>query len=159
MLLRRLLVETFAPEIYEKILYDGEKHFSIAQVDRMIDKTIIVNGCSKSYAMTGWRSGYAAGPKEVINLMGKIISQETSNACSITQKASLEALTGPQESVEIMRKAFEERRNYVVERLNKINGVICPKPKGAFYVFPEISSFYGSKIKNSAELCKFDVGT
>lgn len=148
-------------EIYEKLIYGNAQHHSIASFSpELKERTVVVNGVSKTYAMTGWRIGYAAGPKKVISIMGNIESQETSNPCSIAQKAALEALTGPQESVETMRKAFDERREYVVSRLNSIKGISCLKPDGAFYAFPDVSSFYGSssngkKITNSAELCSY----
>ena len=120
-------------EIYEKILYDGAEHHSIAGLDPAIfPRTITINGVSKTYSMTGWRIGYAAGPLEVIKAMGKLQSQETSNPCSISQMAALEAITGPQDSVTMMVKAFDERRTYLVERLNSMEGVTCVKPKGAF---------------------------
>jgi aspartate aminotransferase len=110
--------------------------------------------------MTGWRIGYAAGPQEIIQAMGKIQSQQTSNPCSIAQAAALEALTGPQDSVERMRKAFDKRRKYIVQRANSITGVSCPEPQGAFYVFPDVSIFYGTslgdtRIDGSVSLCDF----
>ena len=147
-------------EIYEKIIYDGVAHHSIAAQEGMQEQTIVVNGVSKSYAMTGWRIGYAAGPGEIIQAMGKIQSQQTSNACSIAQAAALEALTGPQESVERMRKAFDKRRKYIVQRANSIPGISCPEPQGAFYVFPDVSIFYGTslgdtRIDGSVSLCDF----
>ncbi len=147
-------------EIYEKIIYDGTAHHSIAVQEGMQGQTIVINGVSKSYAMTGWRIGYAAGPREIIQAMGKIQSQQTSNPCSIAQAAALEALTGPQDSVERMRKAFDERRKYIVQRLNSILGISCPVPQGAFYVFPDFSVFYGTsggdtRIDGSVSLCDF----
>ncbi len=147
-------------EIYEKIIYDGAAHYSIAVQEGMPKQTIVINGVSKSYAMTGWRIGYAAGPEEIIQAMGKIQSQQTSNACSIAQAAALEALTGPQESVERMRKAFDKRRKYIVQRLNSTPGVSCPEPQGAFYVFPDVSVFYGTslgdtRIDGSVSVCDF----
>jgi len=148
-------------EIYEKILYDGAEHHSIAGLDPAIfSRTITINGVSKTYSMTGWRIGYAAGPLEVIKAMGKLQSQETSNPCSISQMAALEAITGPQDSVTMMVKAFDERRTYLVERLNSMDGVTCVKPKGAFYAFPDFSAHYGKSwngkaISNSVELSDF----
>jgi aspartate aminotransferase len=150
-------------EIYEKIIY-GVPHYSIAQMGEALKvRTILVNGVSKSYAMTGWRIGYAAGPKEVISLMARLQSQETSNPASISQMAALEALNGPQEGVERMRKAFEERRDAIVGRLNAIPGITCARPDGAFYVFPNTSALYGSrhkdrKVQNSLDLCNFLLG-
>jgi len=148
-------------EIYEKIVYDGFQFTSIASLsDEMKKKTIIVHGVAKTYAMTGWRIGYTAGPEEVISAMNNIQSQSTSNPTSIAQKASVEALAGPQNEVEKMVSAFAERRNYIVDRLNKMPGVSCYKPAGAFYVFPNFSSYYGKsyqgkKIENSTHLADF----
>jgi aspartate aminotransferase len=145
-------------EIYEKLIYDGESHISIASLgDEIKEKTIVVNGLSKSHAMTGWRIGYAAGPVEIIKTMTKIQSQSTSNPTSIAQKAAVAALKGPQDSVEGMRKEFEKRRNYLVNELNNINGISCRMPKGAFYAFPNISKVLekkndGKNIENSMEL-------
>jgi len=148
-------------EIYEKIVYDGFKFVSIASLNEEIrKKTIIVHGVAKTYAMTGWRIGYTAGPEEIVSAMNNIQSQSTSNPTSIAQKASVEALAGPQEEVSKMVAAFEERRNYIVDRLNKMPGVSCFKPIGAFYVFPNFSSYYGKsyqgkKISNSTELADY----
>lgn len=145
-------------EIYEKLIYDGESHISIASLgDEIKEKTIVVNGLSKSHAMTGWRIGYAAGPLEIIKTMTKIQSQSTSNPTSIAQKAAVAALKGPQDSVEGMRQEFEKRRNYLVNELNNINGISCRMPKGAFYAFPNISKVLekknnGKNIENSMEL-------
>ncbi|HAR64024.1 MAG TPA: aspartate aminotransferase [Candidatus Margulisbacteria bacterium] len=131
-------------EIYEKLTYDGNKYVSIASLDEEIKAlTVVVNGVSKSYAMTGWRIGYIAGPKEIITAVNNLQSHSTSNPTSISQKASVEAITGPQEAVEVMRKAFDERRKYVVAELNRIPGVSCLMPEGAFYVFPNISGLFG----------------
>jgi len=148
-------------EIYEKILYDGFEFKSIASLNEEIKKrTIIVHGVAKTYAMTGWRIGYTAGSEEIISAMNNIQSQSTSNPTSISQKASVEALSGPQSEVDKMVYAFAQRRNYVVDRLNKIEGVSCYKPVGAFYVFPNFSSYYGKsyqgkKIANSTILADF----
>jgi len=148
-------------EIYEKIVYDGFEFVSIASLNDEIKKrTIIVHGVAKTYSMTGWRIGYAAGPEEIISAMNNIQSQSTSNPTSIAQKASVEALIGPQNEVEKMVSAFTQRRNYIVDRLNKMPGVSCYKPVGAFYVFPNFSSYYGrsyegKKISNSTALADF----
>jgi len=148
-------------EIYEKIVYDGFKFVSIASLGEEIkNRTIIVHGVAKTYAMTGWRIGYTAGPEEIISAMDNIQSQSTSNPNSIAQKASVEALTGPQDDVGKMVSAFDERRRYIVDRLNKIPGVTCYNPAGAFYVFPNFSSYYkksyqGKKIANSTGLADF----
>jgi aspartate aminotransferase len=148
-------------EIYEKIVYDGFKFTSIASLrEEMKKRTIIVHGVAKTYAMTGWRIGYTAGAEEIISAMNNIQSQSTSNPTSIAQKASVEALIGPQSEVEKMVSAFTQRRNYIVDRLNKMSGVSCYKPVGAFYVFPNFSSYYGKsyqgkKIENSTYLADF----
>jgi aspartate aminotransferase len=148
-------------EIYEKIVYDGFEFASIASLsEEMKKRTIIVHGVAKTYAMTGWRIGYTAGSEEIIAAMNNIQSQSTSNPTSIAQKASVEALTGPQNEVEKMVTAFGQRRNYIVDRLNKIPGVSCYKPVGSFYVFPNFSSYYGKsyqgkKIENSTHLADF----
>ena len=148
-------------EIYEKIVYDGFPFISIASLsEEMKKKTIIVHGVAKTYAMTGWRIGYTAGSEEIISAMNNIQSQSTSNPTSIAQKASVEALAGPQDEVGKMVSAFAQRRNYIVDRLNKIPGVSCYKPAGAFYVFPNFSSYYGKsyqgkKIENSTHLADF----
>ncbi|GLI54296.1 MULTISPECIES: pyridoxal phosphate-dependent aminotransferase [Thermodesulfovibrio] len=137
-------------EIYEKLIYDDEKHISIASLGEEIkEKTIVVNGLSKSHAMTGWRIGYAAGPVEIIKTMTKIQSQSTSNPTSIAQKAAVAALSGPQDCVEKMRQEFERRRNYLVKGLNSIGGISCKMPKGAFYAFPNISKVLGKKVSNN----------
>jgi aspartate aminotransferase len=134
-------------EMYESIVYDNYKPVSIAIFSKEIkDKTIVVNGVSKTYSMTGWRIGYSCGDSEITENMIKLQSQSTSNPTSIAQMAALEALTGPQDSVEVMRKEFEKRRNYIVSALNSINGITCFNPKGAFYVFPNISALYGKSI-------------
>ncbi len=148
-------------EIYEKIVYDGFKFISVASLGGEIKKrTFVLNAVSKTYAMTGWRIGYAAGPEEVISAMNNIQSQSTSNPDSISQKASVEAINGPQNEVEKMVSAFAQRRNYIVDRLNKMKGVSCFSPLGAFYAFPNFSSYYGKsyqgkKISNSTELADF----
>jgi aspartate aminotransferase len=131
-------------DIYEKLVYDKFKFISIAQVSPQAKElTIVINGASKAYAMTGWRIGYTAGPKDIISAMSKIQSQSTSNACSISIKAAVEALNGSQECVENMRKEFEKRRDYIVARLNSIHGITCRKPEGAFYVFPNVKELLG----------------
>ncbi len=154
-------VYVLSDEIYEKLLYDDVEHCSIASFGEEIKKlTIVVNGVSKAYAMTGWRIGYAGADAEVIHGMNKVQMQEVSHPSSISQKAAVEALNGPQESVEEMRKAFDTRRCYMVDRLNMIEGIECLMPKGAFYAYPVVSKFYGkktgvSKICDSVDLCKY----
>jgi len=162
-LLLKYNIYCICDEIYEKLIYDNAEHFTIASLnDEVKAKTIIINGVSKSYAMTGWRVGYAAGPEEIISGMSKIQGHSTSNANSIAQKASVEALNGRQDTIEEMRKAFDERRKYMVERLNKMEGVSCLDPSGAFYVFPNISDilkreieYQGKKVENSLDLSDF----
>ena len=154
-------VYVISDEIYEKIVYDGFRHYSIASLgDDIKALTITVNGLSKSHAMTGWRLGYAAGPKEVIGAMSKVQSQSTSNPNSITQKAAVEALRGPQGFIGVMVAEFDKRRKYIVDRLNAIPGVACPKPVGAFYAFPRVETYYGKsfngkKISGSADLAAY----
>ncbi len=148
-------------EIYEKIIYDDFKFTSVASLSEKIkNKTIVVNGHSKSYSMTGWRIGYAAGPEKIIREMAKVQSHSTSNASSISQAAAVEALLGPQDSVETMRREFENRRNFLHSEITKIPGISCAKPMGAFYVFPNISSYFKkstntSKIENSFDLAMY----
>ncbi len=148
-------------DIYEKILYDGFEFFSIASVSEAMKKrTVVVNGVSKAYAMTGWRIGYAAGPEEIIAAITKLQSQNTSNPTSIAQKASVEALNGDQSAVAMMVKAFRERRDVIVVALNAIPAISCRLPQGAFYVFPNVSSLYGrsyqgKKIANSSDLAAY----
>ena len=148
-------------EIYEKLVYDNFKFCSTASVyPQAKEYTVVINGVSKAFAMTGWRIGYAAGPKEIISAMAKIQSQSTSNATSISIKAAVEALNGQQDDVEKMRAEFEKRRNYIVDRLNKMEGISCIKPNGAFYVFPNISkligkTFGGKTINNDMELADY----
>ena len=140
-------VYVISDEIYEKLIYDGFQHFSIASLGPEIKNlTIVVNGVSKSHAMTGWRIGYAAGPKEVITAMANIQSQSTSNPASISQKAAVEALRGPQDFIQTMNIEFDKRRKYMVERLNKIPGMSCLMPVGAFYAFPRVSPLFGKSV-------------
>ena len=148
-------------EIYEKLVYDGVEHVSIAALGEDIkDLTIVVNGVSKAYAMTGWRIGYAGASAEIINGMNKVQMQEVSHQSSISQKAAVEALDGPQESIEEMRIAFDQRRRYMVDRLNAMANVQCTLPQGAFYAYPDVSKLYGSKsgqrdITDSVTLCEY----
>jgi aspartate aminotransferase len=147
-------------EIYEKLTYEGFSHVSIASLGSEIkQRTIVVNGLSKSHAMTGWRVGFAAGPKDIIKAMTNIQSQSTSNPSSITQKASVEALTGPQDFIPEMVSEFDRRRKYMFERLNKIKGVSCIKPVGAFYAFPKVSSCYGKKFNGKPVNSSLDLST
>ncbi len=147
-------------EIYEKLVYDGAEHVSIASLANEIKKkTIVVNGLSKSHAMTGWRVGFAAGPKDIIKAMTNIQSQSTSNPNSVAQKAAVEALTGPQDFIGIMRKEFDRRRKFLVSELNSMPDVRCITPTGAFYAFPNISGLFGKEngkpIFNSSDLALY----
>ena len=143
-LCRKLLI--ISDEIYEKILYDDARHISIASLGANIQaKTIVVNGVSKAYSMTGWRIGYAAGPKELIAAMGTIQSQSTSNPNSIAQKAAVAALQAGDLFPRQMVAEFDKRRRFMVERLNKIPGIHCTMPKGAFYAFPNIEKLIGRR--------------
>ncbi|MGD9014744.1 MAG: pyridoxal phosphate-dependent aminotransferase [Candidatus Omnitrophota bacterium] len=147
-------------EIYEKIIYDQQEHMSIASLDKKIkDLSIVVNGVSKTYSMTGWRIGYAAGPVGIIKAMTNLQSHSTSNPSSISQKAAIAALCGPQKQVEMMVGEFKKRRDYITETLNKISGFSCLKPQGAFYVFVNISKilgrlYQGRAIKDSFALAE-----
>jgi aspartate aminotransferase len=139
-------------EIYERIVFDGQAAASIATLPGMRERTFVLNGCSKAYAMTGWRIGYLAGDAQAVAAMTKIQSQSTSNPNSVAQKAAVEALCGPQDSVERMRQVFEGRRDYIVGRLNAMPGVSCARPGGAFYVFPNLGRYLGRKSPGGAEL-------
>lgn len=134
-------------EIYEELIYDMERPDSIATIEGMKDRTIVVNGVSKTYAMTGWRIGYTAASREITKLMANVQSHYTSNPNSIAQAATIAALSGPKDSVYEMKKAFNERRLYMVERMNGIDGVSCLKPEGAFYVMMNISKLKGKTYK------------
>ena len=136
-----------ADEIYYRLVYDGRTFTSFAALGETVKgRTIVVNGVSKSYAMTGWRIGYAAAPVHIAKIMGNYLSHSTAAPCSIAQKASVEALNGPQETIEVMRRAFEERRNYLVERMNAIPNVSALKPQGAFYVMMNLDRLLGRTI-------------
>ena len=142
-------------EIYYHLVYDNEEFVSLAAISPEIkERTLLINGVSKSYAMTGWRIGYVAAPANISKLIGNYLSHCISSPCSISQKAAAAALSGSQETVEAMRKAFEERRNYMVDRMNQIEGVSCIQPHGAFYVMMNIEKlvgkeFFGHVIQNS----------
>jgi aspartate/methionine/tyrosine aminotransferase len=146
-----------ADEIYEKLVYDGFRFTSVASLGQAVkDQTVLINGVSKSHAMTGWRLGYAAGPKDIISAMNKVQSHSTSNASSISQIAAIEALRGPQTEVARMVAEFEKRRDFMVREMRKIPGVSLVEPKGAFYVFPNFSAYYGNpKITDSSALAEF----
>ena len=143
-LMRHPHVWVMSDDMYEHRVFDDFKFCTPAEVEPgLYDRTLTCNGVSKSYAMTGWRIGYAAGPIALIKAMGTIQSQSTSNPCSVSQYAALEALTGPQDFLAPNRKLFEGRRDLVVSMLNQAKGIRCPKPEGAFYVYPDISGCIG----------------
>ena len=145
-------VNILSDDIYEHITYDGFKFFTIAQMPEIKNKVVTMNGVSKSYAMTGWRIGYAAGDKEIIKAIAKIQSQSTTNPSSISQAAAVEALNGKQDFISVRAKAFQERRDFVVNSLNAIEGINCIKPNGAFYVFPSCKGLIGKKDKNGKKI-------
>ena len=146
-LIKNKKVFILSDDIYEHITYDNFNFFTIAQVSKLKNRTLTMNGVSKSYAMTGWRIGYAAGPKEIIKAISKIQSQSTSNPSSISQAAAVEALNGTQDFIKERSDAFKERRDFVVNSLNNIKGISCLKPNGAFYVFPSCKKLLGKKTK------------
>ena len=134
-------------DIYEHITYDDFRFSTIAEIKELKDRTLTMNGVSKSYSMTGWRIGYAAGPVEIIKAISKIQSQSTSNPSSISQAAAVEALNGTQDFIKTRSDSFKERRNFVVDSLNNIKGITCLKPEGAFYVFPSCKGLLNKKTK------------
>ena len=146
-LVKNKKVHILSDDIYEHIKYDNFNFYTIAQNSKLKDRTLTMNGVSKSYAMTGWRIGYAAGPKDIIKAIGKIQSQSTSNPSSISQAAAVEALNGKQGFIKKRSKAFKERRDFVVKSLNKIKGISCLTPNGAFYVFPSCKGLLNKKTK------------
>jgi len=146
-LIKNKNIHILSDDIYEHITYDNFNFFTIAQISKLKNRTLTMNGVSKSYAMTGWRIGYAAGPKEIIKAISKIQSQSTSNPSSISQAAAVEALNGPQDFIQERSEAFKERRDFVVNSLNNIKGISCLKPNGAFYVFPSCKKLLGKKTK------------
>ncbi|MGC9270040.1 pyridoxal phosphate-dependent aminotransferase [Acidiphilium sp.] len=143
-LLRHPHVWVFTDDIYEKLTYDGFKPATIVEVEpRLRDRTVTMNGCSKAYAMTGWRIGFCGAPVQLIKAMDKLQSQSTSNTSSISQAAAVAALNGPEDAIDIMRKTYRERRDLVVAMLNDAPGLTCATPEGAFYVFPSIHGCLG----------------
>lgn len=145
-------VYVISDEIYEKLVYAGEKHFSIASCsDFMKEHTVIINGMSKTYSMTGWRIGYLAAPTAIAKAISSMQSHTTSNACSIAQYASVAALTDPKgdEFVENMQRVFDDRRKFMVETLKDVEDIVCIEPKGAFYVFVNVSKLYGKKFEGT----------
>lgn len=161
-LLRHPQVWIMSDDMYEHLVFDDFKFTTPAQIEpKLYDRTLTCNGVSKSYAMTGWRIGYAGGPVHLIKAMGTIQSQSTSNPCSVSQYAALEALTGPQDFLAPNRALFQGRRDLVVSMLNAAKGITCPKPEGAFYVYPDISGCIGKttpkgqKITNDEDFASF----
>jgi len=161
-LLKHPQVYILADDIYEHLLYDGLKFYTIAQIEpKLKERTLTVNGVSKAYAMTGWRIGYAGGAKSLISAIADIQSHSTSNACSISQAASVAALNGDQAFLQDWKKSFASRRNMVAAALNEIDGLSCRLPEGAFYVFPNMKELIGKKtpagktINTSADLCDY----
>ena len=146
-LIKNKKVHILSDDIYEHVKYDNFKFFTIAQISKLKSRTLTMNGVSKSYAMTGWRIGYAAGPKEIISAIRKIQSQSTSNPTSISQAAAVEALNGKQDFIKKRAKSFKERRDFVVKSLNNIDGISCLKPNGAFYVFPNCKKLLNKRTK------------
>ena len=145
-------VHIMSDDIYEHVLYTKNKFFTIAQIPELFSRTLTINGLSKSYAMTGWRVGYAGGPENIIQGIAKIQSQSTTNTSSISQAAAEEALNGTQDFIKIRSDAFKERRDFVVKKLNSIKGLSCKNPEGAFYVFPNCKDCIGKKDVNKKEI-------
>ncbi len=152
-LLKHPDVWVFSDDIYEKLIYDGRKMPTIVEVEpRLKDRTVTMNGCSKAYAMTGWRIGFAGAPLKLIKAMDKLQSQSTSNTSSVSQAAAVEALNGPQESIEAMRVVYQRRRDLVVGMLNEAKGIRCHKPEGAFYVFPDVHGCLGKTTEGGRKI-------
>ena len=145
-------VYILSDDIYEHVTYEGFKFFTIAQIESLKERVLTMNGVSKAYSMTGWRIGYAAGPKEIIKAIAKIQSQSTTNPSSISQAASVEALSGTQDFIKKRADSFQERRDFVVKALNDIKGIECLNPDGAFYVFPSCKGLMGKKDTNGKEI-------
>ena len=157
-LLRHPQVWIMSDDMYEHLVFGDFEFTTPAQIEpALYDRTLTCNGVSKSYAMTGWRIGYAAGPVALIKAMGTIQSQSTSNPCSVSQYAALEALTGPQDFLATNRKVFERRRDLVVSMLNAAKGVKCPNPEGAFYVYPDISGCIGKATPSGTRITNDEV--
>jgi aspartate aminotransferase len=146
-------VWVMADDMYEHIVYDGFEFTTIAQVaPDLYERTLTVNGCSKAYAMTGWRIGFAGGPVPLIKAMAKLQSQSTSNPCSIAQAAATAALNGDQSFLQERNDAFKKRRDLVVAMLNQVDGIHCPTPEGAFYVYPDVSGLIGKKTPSGLKI-------
>jgi aspartate aminotransferase len=145
-------VYILSDDIYEHVTYEGFKFFTIAQIESLKDRVLTMNGVSKAYSMTGWRIGYAAGPKDIVKAIAKIQSQSTTNPSSISQAASVEALSGTQDFIKKRADSFQERRDFVVKSLNDIDGINCLNPDGAFYVFPSCKELMGKKDSSGKEI-------
>ena len=145
-------VYILSDDIYEHVTYEGFKFFTIAQINSLKDRVLTMNGVSKAYSMTGWRIGYAAGPKDIVKAIAKIQSQSTTNPSSISQAAAVEALSGTQDFINERANSFQERRDFVVNALNAIDGIECLNPDGAFYVFPSCKGLMGKKDPNGNEI-------
>jgi aspartate aminotransferase len=157
-LLRHPHVWVFSDDIYEKLVYDGFKVATVAQVEPLLrERTVTMNGCSKAYAMTGWRIGFAGAPVALIKAMDKLQSQSTSSPAAMTQAAAVEALNGPQDSVAEMAAVYKGRRDLVVELLNQVPGLTCHKPEGAFYVFPGMHGCIGKRSAGGALIANDEV--
>ncbi|MHA1580725.1 MAG: aminotransferase class I/II-fold pyridoxal phosphate-dependent enzyme, partial [Candidatus Freyarchaeota archaeon] len=142
----------FSDEMYDSLTYDGFMNTSLLSFEEIRDQTVYIHGFSKTYAMTGWRLGYVVAPPEVVDAMSRIQQNSTTCAASFVQKAAVEALRGPQDCVEEMRKQYDERRKAIVKALNDIDGVTCRMPKGAFYVFPNISEYTNDSFEVAEQL-------
>jgi aspartate aminotransferase len=145
-LLRHDHVWVMADDMYEHLVYDDFRFATIAEIEpRLYERTLTVNGVSKAYCMTGWRIGYGGGARALIKAMGAIQSQSTANPCSISQAAAIEALNGPQDFIPVHNRSFKERRDLVVDKLNRVPGLFCPRPEGAFYVYPSCAGVLGKR--------------
>ena len=152
-LLRHPQVWVMTDDMYEHLVYDDFEFTTIAQVEpRLYERTLTVNGVSKAYCMTGWRIGYGGGPKALIKAMGAIQSNSTANPCSISQAAAIEALNGPQDFIAVHNRSFKERRDLVVDMLNRVPGLFCPRPEGAFYVYPSCAGVIGKRTPVGATI-------
>ena len=156
-LLKHPHVWVMTDDMYEHLIYDGFKFWTIAQVEpRLYERTLTMNGVSKAYAMTGWRIGYCAGPEPLIKAMAKLQSQSASNVAGMNQWAAVEALNGPQDFIAERAKAFQERRDLVVSMLNQAKGLVCPKPEGAFYVYPSCAGTIGKTAPSGKVIASDD---
>ncbi len=157
---RKTGIYVIADEIYEKVIYDGATHFSLASIPTIKDLVITINGVSKAYSMTGWRIGYMAAAKPIVDAADKVQSQVTSAPCSISQRAAAAAIAGPEDEVHAMTAEFKKRRDYMLGELRGMEGITCPTPQGAFYLFPNVSGLYGTsfngkKIKSGDDVTQY----